>query len=63
MSATLPNPLYTTQGGQAYVGDSLDLLPRLPADSVDLIITSPPFALQRQNEYGNENEDAQVTGF
>lgn len=60
MSAVLPNPLYTTQWGQAYVGDALDLLPRLPADSVDLVITSPPFALLRQKEYGNENEDAHV---
>ena len=60
MPGALPNPLYTTECGQAYVGDSLDLLPRLPADSVDLVITSPPFALQRKKEYGNEKEDAHV---
>lgn len=60
MAAALPDPLYTTGWGQAYVGDSLDLLARLPADSVDLVITSPPFALQRQKEYGNETEDAYV---
>ncbi len=60
MLGALPTPLYTTDWGQAYVGDSLDLLPRLPADSVDLVITSPPFALQRQKEYGNETEDAHV---
>ncbi len=53
MPAALPNPLYTTECGQAFVGNSLDLLPGLPADSVDLIITSPPFGLQRQKEYGN----------
>jgi len=60
MPAALLNPLYTTEWGKAYVGDSLALLPRLAADSVDLVITSPPFALQRQKEYGNENEDAYV---
>ena len=60
MPAALPTPLYATECGQAYVGDSLDLLPRLPADSVDLIITSPPFGLQRQKEYGNATEDAHV---
>ena len=60
MPAPLPNPLYTTERGQAYVGDSLNLLPCLRADSVDLVITSPPFALQRQKEYGNETEDAHV---
>jgi hypothetical protein len=60
MPGALPNPLYTTEWGQAYVGDSLDLLPCLPADSVDLVVTSPPFALQRQKEYGNETGDAHV---
>ncbi len=56
----LPEPLYTTQWGKAYVGDSLALLPELPAESVDLIVTSPPFALQRKKEYGNEDQDAYV---
>ena len=60
MTGLLPNPLYMTKWGKAYVGDSLCLLPLLPADSVDLVITSPPFALQRQKEYGNETEDVHV---
>lgn len=29
-------PLYHTTRGQAYVGDSLDLLSELPANSIDL---------------------------
>jgi DNA modification methylase len=49
-------PTYTTGWGEAYCGDSLDLLPRLPPDSIDLVLTSPPFALQRQKEYGNKDE-------
>lgn len=60
MRHSLPTPLYTTQWGEAHVGESLDLLPMLAPDSIDLIITSPPFALQRKKEYGNENEDAHV---
>jgi len=56
----LPQPLYRTDWGEAYVGDSLDLLPLLPPESVDLVVTSPPFALQRKKEYGNETEDAHV---
>ena len=60
MPGALPTPLYTTRCGQACVGDSLDLLPHLPAESVDLIVTSPPFGLQRQKEYGNQTEDAYV---
>jgi site-specific DNA-methyltransferase (cytosine-N4-specific) len=46
-------PLYQTEYGSAYVGDSLDLLKMLPSETVDLVITSPPFALQRQKAYGN----------
>ena len=46
MSTQLPDPIYTTIWGKAYVGDSLDPLPALAAESVDLVITSPPFALQ-----------------
>jgi DNA modification methylase len=48
--------LYGTQLGAQIVGDSLDLLALLPEESVDLIVTSPPFALLRQKSYGNENQ-------
>jgi DNA modification methylase len=51
-----PNPLYTTRLGQAYIGDALELLKCLPDSSIDLVLTSPPFALQRQKEYGNKDE-------
>jgi site-specific DNA-methyltransferase (cytosine-N4-specific) len=60
MPAALPTPLYTTDWGQACVGDSLALLPCLPAESVDLVLTSPPFGLQRQKEYRNATEDTHV---
>lgn len=46
-------PCYTTNLGAAYLGDALDLMKRLRSDSVDLIMTSPSFALQRKKEYGN----------
>jgi DNA modification methylase len=49
-------PLYATEQGAAYVADSLDMLAQLPDDSVNLVMTSPPFALQRQKEYGNKDE-------
>ncbi|WMT84274.1 hypothetical protein NMD99_06590 [Wolbachia endosymbiont of Listronotus oregonensis] len=41
-------PTYITDRGAAYCGDSLNLLPQLPDNSLDLVITSPPFALQRK---------------
>ena len=60
MSNLLPAPIYTTQYGQSYLGDSLHLLKNLASNSVDLVITSPPFALQRQKSYGNEDQDLYV---
>ena len=53
-------PLYCTAKGQAYVGDSLELLAELPDASIDLVITSPPFALRRQKTYGNVEETEYV---
>ena len=49
-------PAYTTTFGAAYCGDSLDLLAALPNASVNLVMTSPPFALQRQKAYGNKTQ-------
>lgn len=56
----LSKPLYTTNSGKAYCGDANDLMHELPDESVDLVITSPPFALQRQKAYGNEDQDTYV---
>lgn len=56
-------PYYTTQFGAAYHGNSLDLLPSLPEQSVNLILTSPPFALTRKKEYGNKTAEEYVDWF
>jgi len=53
-------PFYYTNKGQAYVGDSLALLAELPDASIDLVMTSPPFALRRQKTYGNVEETGYV---
>lgn len=53
-------PLYFTTNGGAYVGNSLNLLAELPEGSVDLVMTSPPFALQRQKTYRNVQETEYV---
>lgn len=52
--------LYSTNLGKAYVGDSLNLLEELDAKSVDLVVTSPPFALLRKKEYGNKEQHEYV---
>jgi DNA modification methylase len=51
---------YQTGLGAAYAVDSLEMLALLPDNSVNLVITSPPFALQRQKEYGNRDEFSYV---
>lgn len=50
------SPAYFTALGAAYQGDSRRLLTEVEDDSVNLVFTSPPFALQRQKEYGNCDE-------
>ena len=47
---------YTTRHGTQYNGNSLDFLASLEDDSIDLVMTSPPFALLRKKEYGNEDQ-------
>ncbi len=51
---------YRTNNGAAYIGDSRELLEQLPDDSVNLVLTSPPFALLRQKSYGNKPQDEYV---
>jgi site-specific DNA-methyltransferase (cytosine-N4-specific) len=53
-------PTYTTARGRAYHADALDVLKEIDDDSVDLVLTSPPFALRRQKAYGNVAADAYV---
>lgn len=44
-------------------GDSADVLPALPAQSVDLIVTSPPYADNRPGTYGGVKPDRYVAWF
>lgn len=62
----VPEPsLYRkTERGKLYHGDALGLLHKtLEPDSVDLIMTSPPFGLVRKKSYGNEDADQYVEWF
>ncbi|CAN5398792.1 site-specific DNA-methyltransferase [soil metagenome] len=62
--ANMPvKPTYITSCGAAFCGDSNELLEKLPDESVDLVITSPPFALQRQKDYGNIEQQNYVEWF
>lgn len=52
--------IYKTNLGKAFCGDSLDLIPQLEDNSIDLVMTSPPFALLRKKEYGNKEQHEYV---
>ena len=56
-------PYYETDLGAAFLADSLDILKKIPDNSVNLIVTSPPFALTRQKEYGNKPEAEYIDWF
>jgi len=62
MNLDLPSDrqVYRTPCGLQLCGDSAELLGHLPDQSVDLIMTSPPFALLRQKAYGNKEQDQYV---
>lgn len=47
---------YQTQLGEAWCGDAAQLLECQPDRSINLVVTSPPFALQRQKAYGNKDQ-------
>ena len=53
-------PYYRAEHGAAYVGDSRELIEGLASSSVDLVMTSPPFALRRKKTYGNVDETEYV---
>lgn len=57
------HPSYTQQNGVAYLGDSLKLIKFIDDNSINLIITSPPFALTRKKEYGNETAEKYIEWF
>jgi DNA modification methylase len=63
--ASQPEPFYSTSLGRAFLGDALDVMSTLPAESVDLIITSPPFPLtfRKREPYISVGEDRFVEWF
>jgi DNA modification methylase len=57
-------PYYKTELGTAYLGDAREILSERSLHSkVDLIMTSPPFALRRKKEYGNVTASKYVEWF
>ncbi len=59
----IPKPYYQTELGSALLGDSLEIMKLMPDASINLVLTSPPFALTRKKEYGNHQEQEYIHWF
>jgi site-specific DNA-methyltransferase (cytosine-N4-specific) len=59
----LPKPYFKTEAGAAYSGNAIEFLKLIPDESINLILTSPPFALTRKKEYGNKEAHEYVKWF
>ncbi len=53
----------STSLGKAVLADSLDYMETLADESIDLIVTSPPFGLVRKKDYGNADAADYVDWF
>src|SRR5882762_8105395 len=56
-------PYFETEYGKAFFGDSADLMQEIPDGSINLVVTSPPFALTRKKAYGNKEDHEYVEWF
>lgn len=64
VSAADPETVFETKLGEVYLGDSSVLMKSvLEPESIDLIMTSPPFGLVRKKDYGNADADQYLTWF
>jgi site-specific DNA-methyltransferase (cytosine-N4-specific) len=59
----LAHPAYTTDLGACHHADALSLLRSLPDEGVNLVLTSPPYALRRKKAYGNVDANAYLEWF
>ncbi|MFZ4407359.1 MAG: DNA-methyltransferase [Paracraurococcus sp.] len=56
-------PAYETTMGAAYIGDSLEVMSKIPDASINLVVTSPPYALHFKKAYGNVDASKYVDWF
>ena len=56
-------PYFETKHGKAFHQDSLEGMDAMADGSVDLIMTSPPYALNSKKDYGNADSDKYLDWF
>ncbi|HNQ77302.1 MAG TPA: site-specific DNA-methyltransferase [Acidobacteriota bacterium] len=59
----MSNVLYSTEFGRALLDNSLEAMREMPSDSIDLVVTSPPYALHFKKEYGNADQKNYLNWF
>lgn len=57
------NLFFETLLGRVFLGNTLDLMSSIPNESVNLIMTSPPFGLVRKKDYGNVDAEKYLEWF
>lgn len=63
-SSSKPKRAFKTHHGAMFCGDSVRLMEDgIKSETVDLIMTSPPFGLVRKKDYGNEDADRYLAWF
>ncbi len=58
-----PRTYLETKLGSMVLGDALDVMRKMRSQSIDLVMTSPPFGLVRKKEYGNADADEYLQWF
>lgn len=58
-----PEEVVCEKNGKVFWGDSAKLMDNMEPESVDLIMTSPPFGLIKEKSYGNKDADNYVDWF
>ena len=62
-SSASPGEIGAMWRNRVHLGDCLTVLSAMPADYVDLIVTSPPYADARKHTYGGIAPDRYVEWF
>ena len=56
-------PYFQTEQSKMFLKDSLEVIREIPSNSINLIMTSPPFGSVRKKEYCNADADEYLEWF
>jgi site-specific DNA-methyltransferase (adenine-specific) len=60
--AITPLPFYNSAGVALFKADSLKILPQFPAESIDLVVTDPPYGIRYQSKRTDGRHPNQILG-